>query len=260
MNTNEMMWGPEMHSEQYSLNGNKSTKRRVCRASAFPGTYRPNITARSMRAWKLQQEGVLQEAAPATCTRPQPPLRRRHTKPGPARRRAGTVGFRLTESSSPPERSPYRLFQADTRSSASCCSRLSPQYSPTITWSHSALPLHATTVRSGFSRLRLGEKDRRPQRHAAPPLPAMARLPPVLRAELPLLRAALPGEARRGCGCVLLGLTDLRGLGSARDCARQAFRWPFFLSFWRKVVSARVVISAADFHPGSEEKQALARG
>lgn len=98
-------------------------------------------------------------------------------------------------------RGPYRLFQAETRSSASCCSRLSPQYSPTITWSHSALPRHATTVRSGLRRLRAGDTLRRPRRQARA---AMARspAPPPLPASAPCAEAAsgAGGECRPGRG------------------------------------------------------------
>lgn len=59
---------------------------------------------------------------------------------------------------------PHLLFQADTRSSACCCSRPSPPYSPTITWSHSALPRQATTLRPAMAR-------RAPQPMGARPSP-----------------------------------------------------------------------------------------
>lgn len=151
----------------------------------------------------------------------------------PARR---TSGSQKAASRSPPERGPYRLFQADTRSSASCCSRLSPQYSPTITWSHSALPLHATTVRSGFNRLRVGEKDCRPRRHASPALPAMA----VPAAARPPHRASAPagGASGRagGCACLLLGLSDLRGLFSVPRPCTPSFQLALLSFLWEESV------------------------
>lgn len=158
----------------------------------------------------------------------------------PARR---TSGSQKAASRSPPERGPYRLFQADTRSSASCCSRLSPQYSPTITWSHSALPLHATTVRSGFNRLRVGEKDCRPRRHASPALPAMA-VPaaarPPHRASAPAGgasgRAALQDERAGACACLLLRLSDLRGLFSVPRPCTPSFQLALLSFLWEESV------------------------
>lgn len=49
-----------------------------------------------------------------------------------------------------PYPTPHLLFQADTRSNAFLCVWQSLQYSPTITWSHSALLCQATTLRGIF--------------------------------------------------------------------------------------------------------------
>lgn len=147
------------------------------------------------------QDGAASPAAPPACPHspapaaPRPRTARAEHSRGRGRRAAapGTQARPRAPHRCPPAaRGPYRLFHAETRSSASCCSRLSPQYSPTITWSHSARPLHATTVRSGFSRLRAGDELGWPRRLAGP---ARAAMPPA-----PLLapppRPALPGPAR----------------------------------------------------------------
>lgn len=192
-------------------------KLRACRGSASPGAWptAPDYFWHELHARGLRhEEGAPQDAAaclaaPAICThspgrRAAPRSRGRapgalraqggqrraqreaeagRAAPGPGRPpRRQPRPLRAAARSLPAARGPYRLFQAETRSSASCCSRLSPQYSPTITWSHSALPLHATTVRTGLSRLRAGDKHGRPRRQAGPAPPAMPPAAPPLRA------------------------------------------------------------------------------
>lgn len=66
--------------------------------------------------------------------------------------------------------------------------------------------------------------------------------------------------ARRGLRVRAAGVADLRGRFSVSRPCTPSLRLALLSFLLEESGSARVVISATDFHPGSEEKQALARG